>query len=573
MIRHGIDDIQKQYFSDASLSHVLAISGMHANYVIIGVGFVLKKFDNRKSKYIFIAFLMFFSQFTGASPSILRAVIMSCLLIIAKLVYRKSDTLNNIAISCIIILILNPYNILNLGFQLSYLGTLGIVIFYKSLEDILNSINIFKTDKKILKKLDKILLIIYAKIKSIIAVSVSANILIFPVLIYSFNNISFTFLISNILVTPILGFMMFLGYLTCIISLFSINLAEIIAVLFNFSLMIFEKIAIFSASISISRFIVVTPSFYVIILIYVCIFYLKFFYKRNHIRILRKIFIILIIIIIVFKSFHSYNLSFKMHFIDVGQGDSTLIVTPTSKTILIDGGGSETGNYNVGESVLVPYLLDRKIKNIDYIIISHFDSDHVQGLFTIMEKLKVKNVVISKQGKVSENYNYFKEIVKRKNMNVIIVKAGDKLIIDKYTYFDILWPTDELVNENILNNNSMVCKLNYKETKILFTGDIEEIAEKKMLELYNNELKADILKVAHHGSKTSSIQEFIDKVNPKIVLIGAGENNKFGHPNVDVLNRFEKLNIEIYRTDKMGEIYVWIDRKKEICVKTMLNEK
>ena len=552
---------------------MLAISGMHANYVLMGIGYVLKKFDNRKSKYIFIVFLMFFSQFTGASSSILRAVIMSSLLIISKLVYRKSDTLNNIAISCIIILILNPYNIWNLGFQLSYLGTMGIVIFYKNMDDMLNSIKIFKTDKKLLKKSNKILLKIYDKIKSIIAVSVSANILILPVLIYNFNNISFTFLISNVLVTPILGIMIFLGYIICIISIISINLAEIIAVFFNFFLIIFEKIAVFSASISISRFIVVTPNLYVIILIYIGIFYLKIFYKRNHIRILRKIFIILIIIIMAFKSFHAYNLNFKMYFIDVGQGDSTLIVTSTSKTILIDGGGSETGNYNVGESILVPYLLDRKIKSIDYIIISHFDSDHVQGVFTVMEKLNVKNVVISKQGKISENYNYFKEIIKRKNINVIIVKAGDKLVVDKYTYFDILWPTYELVNENILNNNSIVCKLNHKEIKILFTGDIEEIAEKKMLELYDNELEADILKVAHHGSKTSSIQEFIEKVNPKIVLIGVGENNKFGHPNDEVLNRFEKLNIKIYRTDRMGEIYVWIDRKKEICVKTMLNEK
>lgn len=125
MIQHGIDDVQKESFSDASLSHVLAISGMHVTYVIIGISFVLKKFDNRKSKYIFIVFLIFFAQFTGGSPSILRAVIMSILAIISKLVYRKSDTLNNISLSCLVILILNPYNILNLGFQLSFFRNFG----------------------------------------------------------------------------------------------------------------------------------------------------------------------------------------------------------------------------------------------------------------------------------------------------------------------------------------------------------------------------------------------------------------------------------------------------------------
>lgn len=162
-----------------------------------------------------------------------------------------------------------------------------------------------------------------------------------------------------------------------------------------------------------------------------------------------------------------------------------------------------------------------------------------------MEELKVKQVIISKQGEDSENYKKFKKIVNEKKINVRVVNKGDKLQIDNDLYFDILWPNAEkFVTENILNNNSIVCKLNYKNNSMLFTGDIEELAEKQILQEDKNKLEilnSTILKVGHHGSKTSSIQEFLEEVKPKVALIGVGENNKFGHPNDEVIHRLENL--------------------------------
>ena len=167
------------------------------------------------------------------------------------------------------------------------------------------------------------------------------------------------------------------------------------------------------------------------------------------------------------------------------------------------------------------------------------------GVLTVMEELKVGQVIISKQGEDSENYQKFKEIVKERKIKVQIVNKGSIIQIDKDLYFDILWPDNsKLVQENILNNNSIVCKLHYKNFSMLFTGDIEEAAEKQILQKYQNNLQvlnSTILKVAHHGSKTSSIREFLDIVKPKIVLIGVGENNKFGHPNEEVIKRLESL--------------------------------
>lgn len=188
------------------------------------------------------------------------------------------------------------------------------------------------------------------------------------------------------------------------------------------------------------------------------------------------------------------------------------------------------------------------------------------GLLYIMQEIKVNNIIIGKQYKSSENYEEFIRIVKEKKINVKIVEGGEKVSIEDNLYFDIIWPfSDNMISDNSINNNSLVCKLNYKNYSMLFTGDIEAIAEKAILKKYSknlNILKSDILKVAHHGSKTSSITEFIEKIKPKYAIIGVGEDNKFGHPSDSTIQNLEKANIRIYRTDKMGEIEIKTNGKE-----------
>lgn len=173
--------------------------------------------------------------------------------------------------------------------------------------------------------------------------------------------------------------------------------------------------------------------------------------------------------------------------------------------------------------------------------------------------------MIGKQFEESDNYKKLVKIAKEKKIIINTVNAGENLEIEKELYFDVLWPEKEKnVAENSINNNSLVLKLIYKQFNILFTGDIEKIAEEEIVKKYKSkELKADILKIAHHGSKTSSIEKFIDLVSPQIALIGVGENNKFNHPNEEVIDRLEKKSIKIYRTDKNGEISLKINK----CIK------
>ena len=184
----------------------------------------------------------------------------------------------------------------------------------------------------------------------------------------------------------------------------------------------------------------------------------------------------------------------------------------------------------------------------------------------ILQEIKVETVIIGKQYESSENYKEFQRIVNMKKVNTHVVEAGNKIQIETNLYFYVLWPTStNMISDNAINNNSLVCKLVYKNFSMLFTGDIEEIAEKVILSKYVNKqevLNADILKVAHHGSKTSSIKEFINAVNPKYAVIGVGKDNKFGHPSEKTLETLNDKNVKIYRTDISGEIMIIIDGDK-----------
>ena len=553
---------------------------MHVSYIILCIDYILKKLlGYRKSKYISIVIIIFYMLIVGFSPSIARASIMGILTVVSSLIYRKSDTLNNISFSALILLIINPFIIYDLGFIYSYAGTLGIVLFNKNIFNILKTVK-SKSKKKIFDN----------KLGKSVSIILSAQIIIFPISILNNGTFGIYFIITNMLATTIIAPIIILGIIYVFILYINIPIASIIVWVLRglIQLLLFISNA---SKLPFAKNYLAVPSFIEIIIYFVILGIIQaryIIYKlqipknqtilrfRNTIALIKyklkdrkKIIIcILLFLLIMFSFYKIIPKNLKINFIDVRQGDSTFIITPKNKTILIDGGGIVNSEFDVGKSILLPYLLNRGYNRIDYIIISHFDFDHVGGLFTIMEELKVGTVIISMQGEESENYKKFKEVVKEKKINVVIVGKGDRVKIENDLYFDILWPNNEnIIQENILNNNSMVCKLYYKNFSMLFTGDIEEIAEKEILKEYNNNLQifnSTVLKVGHHGSKTSSMQGFIEAVKPKIALIGVGKNNKFGHPNEEVLQRLQEIGVKIFRTDDYGEISIVVNSKGKI---------
>lgn len=210
----------------------------------------------------------------------------------------------------------------------------------------------------------------------------------------------------------------------------------------------------------------------------------------------KRVLVTIVASVFVFTVFpKSQNL--VIHFVDVGQGDCCLVITPTGKTMLVDGGGSENiENYDVGESVLVPYLLDKKIKTIDYMLVSHFHADHSNGLLAVLDKLKVKTVIFAKQEKACKEYENFIKKVKQNNSKVIIAKDGQSVMLDNSTKLEILQAG---IKSDNLNNTSVVAKLVYGNFSMLFTGDAEVEEEQVVLKNVTYEkLKANVLKLGHH---------------------------------------------------------------------------
>ncbi len=617
--KSDLDDNIIENFRKASLSHVLAISGAHFSYIILAITLMSKALRRKRmSKILLIIIIIFFMKLTGESPSVMRAGIMCIVGAIASLTKRKNDVLNSIAISLLIQIIMNPYVIFDMGLILSYSGVIGIIYLYK---------------------------IVYRFLKlKIISVTISANIILIPIMMYNFKTISFSFIISNIFASILLGPIIIIGYIVLIIRV------KPLFFLLNMLITLLSRVSQVVSNFKFSNINIEAPSILSLIMYYIIVYIIykklnvwfranennkikinktkhnKFkinktktngskaseiktdgsktseiitdgsrtneikinefetnianklnecaikagnekMNKRIFSKVEKKVIAVLLIIIVISNiNFEKFTNNMYINFIDVSQGDACLIRQKT-KVILIDGGGanSQNNNYNVGKSILMPYLLARKIKTIDYMIFSHFDNDHCQGLLYVLENLKVKSVLIGEQYEEYQNYQKLKEVAKRKSIKIYTLKKGDSLKLTKNLKIEVLWPKkEEMISENSINNNSLVLKITFGNFSILFTGDIEKVAEEKILKEYEGKqklLQSTILKVAHHGSKTSSIKEFIQKVNPKCALIGVGKDNKFGHPSNITLETLKELNTKIYRTDQCGEISIKVTKQ------------
>lgn len=392
-----IEEEVKENFQIANISHVLAISGMHIGYLILGLQVLLKKkIGTKKTKIVTIIILIFYTFMTGFSPSIVRAVVMGIITIGGGLANRKSDVWNSLAISLLGILFYNPFLILNVGLQLSYLGTIGIILFQPTILKIFE-VNPLKKRLKSNRK-SKVL----EKGKEIVTVSLSAQIMILPILLYHFNILGVYFLVTNLLVSLVIGSIIIMGFFCVILSFIFISIAKLLAIPLGTGLTFLNLISKFS-ELPFSKIYMPTPS-WVTISLYaigilignqICRIYqsttLTLTQKRvkNIIALFRyqfrqkkkKCLVGMTMILLVLVSIHFIPKDLKIYFVDVGQGDCTLIVTPQNKTILIDGGGSLTDSFDVGKKTLIPYLLDRGFASIDYVFISHFDQDHVRTAY------------------------------------------------------------------------------------------------------------------------------------------------------------------------------------------------
>ncbi|CCZ57624.1 late competence protein ComEC (Membrane metal-binding protein and hydrolase of the metallo-beta-lactamase superfamily) [Clostridium sp. CAG:762] len=493
------------------LSHLFSISGMHITLLL---GTILKLLDkvsyNRYYKYIFlIIILIIYMYLTDFTPSILRSGIMFILLTLNKLFNFKIKTKNIIMLTFIIIVLINPYYIYNLGFQLSYLISFYLIIFA----------HIINKHKNYFKKLF---------ITSLISFLVS-----FPIIISNYYQVNLLSILINLLFVPIISYIVLpLAFITLILPTDSLLIL---------TMDILEGISLSLTNINYLLLELPKPSIYLIIIYYATITLLL---------INKKCFISLLTTIFIHKISINFNPNMEILFLDVSQGDSILLHYPHNKyNILIDTGGNY--NYEISKNIIIPYLKSKGINKIDYLILTHGDYDHMGESINLIENFKVEKVIFN----CSEFNDLEKELIKvLEKKKIKYYSCIKELYIDKNKLQFL--NTKEYDNEN---DNSSVIYFNYYNYKFLFMGDASTEREKDILEKYN--LKdVDFLKVGHHGSNTSSSEEFINSINPKYSLISVRKNNRYGHPNKEVLDTLN--DSKIYRTDQDGSIMLKIKNNK-----------
>ncbi len=553
--KSNISEEIENSFSASGLSHILAVSGLHVAVFVSLIVSILKFFKISKRNEMFISAIaaIFFVLFTGASVSALRAGVLCVFAMLAKLIYRKSDPITTLSFAAAMFCLVNPHVIYDASFILSFSATAGILLFYESIS---------KAFFKIYSKIDS-KTFCYKFLHNLldsIAVGLAAQIFILPLLIYIFNGFSLMSVIATVIITPLLTPLLAGGLLFICFSFVSKTLVTPIA---GFVFVI-AKIVIFIAEkfakLPFSRILFgeITP----ILLLLYSLFIAAILSAIKKIKRAYSVFVICFTVLFVLYAINLYvsrDIA-RVSFINVGQGDCTLIKAPGDCDILIDAGGY-TGNESTGEYTIAPYLIKNGVTDIEYVIISHMHSDHIIGLLGVMDKISVDKLIIPYGQIDTHDAKEIIEKAKSKDIDILYFTRGDKLKISDNMEISIVSPDGkQSMYAEDENDIGIVARLDYGETSFLFTGDITENVEKYLVRNYKAELEADVLKVSHHGSKNSSCEEFIDSVNAKYAYIPVGRNY-YGHPSKETINRLNTAGITYYRADVNKDVTFYFDDK------------
>ncbi len=525
-----LEDEQYDTYKDIGLLHLLAVSGLHINLIASFISISLAHLGVNKKINVFISItlILIYGYLIGFPASCVRAIIMFSLSLLAALFHKPYDSLNSLYIAAIISLLLNPFWIFSIGFILSYTASFSIVVFSNRIKKYFYPLKGFIIDN--------------------LSIILAVNLCLLPVQIYYFNTFNFISILSNLIIVPVASLNLIIGFLSLIFS----KLTYFLNITMNFQKIltdVFLKFSVFHFNFKTPSILDMMLYFLILVLIYN-----KGIVSNLKKEIIKVIFYFTIIFITVYSMDIYKDIDdIVIDFIDVGQGDSALI-RYRDNNILIDAGGSAFSDYDVGENITLPYLIKSGVSKLDALIISHYHDDHYKGSLSIIENLPVDKIISARYPTDDE----FLHAIAQNNISVYKLNANNDIYLRDKLTIDILWPTNNALLYDNENNNSLVCLVNANGIKLLFTGDIEKEVENKLMHENNEDLDIDILKVAHHGSNTSSFPELIDELSPKVSIISVGKNNMYGHPSAQTLQTLMNANSSIYRTDEMGLISVII---------------
>lgn len=468
--------------------------------------------------------------------------------ILAPIVGRQANLWNIIALAAILILMHTPNALQDLGFIFSFTAVISIVFFYNQFQNILPEK--FKNNVINNKQLKFLL--------SMFLVSLSAQIGTLPLSATYFHRVPIIALVANVLIVPMIGILVAIGFLILFfgwipgLGFLLGQAAWSITVFCEWLAKVFSKVPY--GSIHIPE---ITIKFYLTYFLIVAAIFIYFYPKYR-----RKGIIILLLAgnLFIWSSLVRSK-TMDIIFLDVGQGDGIIIRFPGGKTMLLDAGNAnEYTDYGV--RAVIPTLNHLGVKRLNWVVMSHPHSDHIGGLISVIESFPVDTVWNTYIDYTSKTYKYLLKKFADQGSVIKRISKGDVYILDYQIYLKVFSP-DSVFSKftRKINNSSIMFTIIFGETSILFTGDMEKDGDSH-LRMYGANLKADILKVAHHGSKTSTTQSFLDLVSPDLAVISVGLNNKFNHPSEIVIERILASGAEIHRTDLSGALWIRINRKK-----------
>ncbi len=530
-----IDEDTLSLYRELGLAHILAVSGLHIGIITGFLIFIFSRLGIKRKINICLSLsiMWIYGFLIGYPPSILRASIMFSVLFYSSIIHEPYNSINTLSVGCLILLLINPYYLFNIGFQLSFIAAFSIVYFTPYIKRLFYPYN--------------------SKVFVTIAALFAVNIGLFPVQAYYFNRVGLLTILANLILVPIFSISLILGLIMVVffytIPFMNIILGPILNIILFFQNFILKIIPNITLKIFSPGLIQIVLYFSLIIMI------LKIVNIENFENHFKNAILVYIIFFTIVNSISFYmDKSIELHFIDVGQGDSILIRTQNGDYLMDTGGSPIENSFDISKNITLPYLEKLGVNRLKAIFISHFHDDHSQGVPLLAANLKVDNIVGS-------------YIPKDYQLPIVVLKQYDEIMLDKNTKLTIIWPNT--INSNNENNISLVALLTYFNRSVLFTGDIEREVEPLVADMLNRDI--EILKIPHHGSSTSSTDYFLNKLRPAVGIISVGRNNLYNHPSSEVVTRYEEIDSQIYRTDKNGLVKINFN-KEEYNIETFINE-
>jgi competence protein ComEC len=532
----------------SGLFHLIAISGAHiAVFSFLLFWFLrLVRLGRRPATILLIFFLIFYATLVEGRASVLRAVIMTVLFLVGKLLWRDVRLLNTVSLSAFVLLLWNPASLWDAGFQLTFAATLSLILFVPPL----------------LRHLPKLPL----HLSGLVAVSLAAYLGATPILASAFHRVSFSGLILNLAAVPLMSLIMAGGYIFLPLSVLHPPLGLWLGAALDILIKAFLSVARLWEEVPFLSYRLPAPPAWLVVLYVLLLLSLllprRFKFQKT---VLLGFFLAVFVALVIYPFPAQTSPGLRITFLDIGQGDSILVEFPGKKKMLVDGGGLPAGDFDVGESVVSPVLWKKGMKRVDILVSTHAHPDHIGGLAAIARNFHPGEVW---EGIVPLDDPWDRRFKKALPTSTRLRKVAAGFIRrESGASVEVLHPqTSAIIRDSVDNEDSLVLKISYGRMAILLTADIGRPTEQALIE-QGFPLESDVLKVGHHGSNSSTSEEFLLKVKPALVVITVGQGNVLGFPHPAVLERCQRAGARIFRTDLDGAVEILTDGK-DITVKT-----